>query len=75
MSDFNGSVADWIIKSWDKDTPLKRAETVIENNINYLNVALGNSMIPIRFQIWGSVQDIGKTDEQISGTKAEIIQK
>ena len=75
VSDFNGSVADWIIKSWDKDTPLKRAETVIENNINYLNVALGNSMIPIRFQIWGSVQDIGKTDEQISGTKAEIIQK
>lgn len=41
--------------------------------MNYLNVALGNSMIPIRFQVWGFVQDIGQTDEQISGTSEKVF--
>ena len=41
--------------------------------MNYLNGALGNSMIPIRFQVWGYVQDIGKTDEQISGTANNVF--
>ena len=73
VSDFNGSVPDNVKHSWNKDTALKRAQAVVENNMNYLNMALGNSMIPIRFQVWGSVQDIEKTDEQISGTTQKVL--
>ena len=71
VSDFNGT--NYFSPSWNKKTPLQRAQAVIENNMNYLNVALGNSMIPIRFQVWGYVQDIGRTDEQISGTAENIF--
>ena len=71
VSDFNGS--NYYSHSWNAKTPFERAQAVIRNNMNYLNVALGNSMIPIRFQVWGSVQDIGKTDEQISGTTEKVF--
>ena len=30
-----------------------------------MNWALANSEIPMRFVQWGSVQDIGQTDDQI----------
>ena len=71
VSDFNGT--NYFSRSWNKKTPLQRAQAVIVNNMNYLNMALGNSMIPIRFQVWGYVQDIGKTDEQISGTAENVF--
>ena len=71
VSDFNGS--NYFTPSWNNKTPFQRAQAVIKNNMNYLNVALGNSMIPIRFQVWGFVQDIGQTDEQISGTSEKVF--
>ena len=71
VSDFNGT--NYFSPSWNNKTAFERAQAVIENNMNYLNMALGNSMIPIRFQVWGYVQDIGKTDEQISGTAENVF--
>ena len=72
VSDFNGS--HYFNRPWNEKTPFERAQAVVENNVNYLNVALGNSMIPIRFKVWGSVQDIKKTDEQISGTTQKVFE-
>ena len=51
--------------TWDEDTPLKRVEVTVKANLDYLNVALANSEIPIRYTTWGSFQDIGRTDEEI----------
>ena len=75
VSDFNGSDygTNYFYPPWNEKTPFERAQAVVKNNMNYLNVALGNSMIPIRFQVWGDVQDIKKTDEQISGTTQKVL--
>ena len=51
--------------SWDEDTPLKRVEATVKADLEYLNGALENSEIPIRYVTWGSVQDIERTDAQI----------
>ena len=51
--------------TWDKDTPLKRVEVTVKTDLEYLNVALVNSEIPIRYATWGSFQDIGRNDSQI----------
>lgn len=54
------------MNSWtDGDTPQNRAQTVVTKNLDYMNSALANSEIPIRYVQWGSVQDIGKTEAQI----------
>ena len=73
VSDFNASLPSSVTKHGHLINPQKRTETVLEENINYLNVALGNSRIPIRFRAWGSVQDIGLKDAQITGTTDEVF--
>ena len=52
-------------KAWGGDSPKIRAQAVVDKNLDYMNMALANSEIPIRYVQWGSVQDIGKTEEQI----------
>ena len=54
-----------IRNSWDEDTPHNRAQAVVDRNLDYMNEALANSEIPIRYVQWGSVQDIGQTEAQI----------
>ena len=51
--------------AWGGDSPNIRAQAVIDKNLDYMNMALANSEIPIRYVQWGSIQDIGKTEEQI----------
>ena len=76
VSDFNGYIPRKIIdKLGKKVTPQQRAEVILENNIDYLNVALGNSQIPIRVRAWGSVQDIGLKNSEIIGTSDEVIRR
>ena len=54
------------IDSWeDGDTPHNRAQSTVDANLDYMNYALANSDIPIRYIQWGSVQDIGKTENEI----------
>ena len=65
VSDFNASIPRHANQVGKQISPQIRAETVLENHIDYLNIALGNSRIPIRFISWGSVQDIGLKDSQI----------
>ena len=69
VSDFNGSVPKHIRNTWTEDTPLKRVQAVVKANLDYLNAALANSKIPIRYVAWGSFQDIGKTDAEIAKNK------
>ena len=55
---------------WDEDTPYNRAQTVVNDNLDYMNWALSNSEIPIRYVQWGKIQDIGETGKIIgSGYK------
>ena len=54
-----------IRNSWDADTPQNRAQAVVTRNLDYMNEALANSEIPMRYVQWGSVQDIGQTEAQI----------
>ena len=76
VSDFNGYIPQQIInKLGKKVTPQLRAEIILENNIDYLNIALGNSQIPIRVRAWGSVQDIGLKNSEMIGTSDEVIQR
>ena len=56
-------------------SPLEKAEYALKKNLDYLNVALGNSEIPIRFMAWGSLQNIGKTDAEMGGTSDEVFKK
>ena len=57
--------------TWDEDTPHNRAQAVVNANLDYMNEALANSGIPIRYVQWGTVQDIGKTEQEIgSGFQA-----
>jgi hypothetical protein len=59
------TIPEDIINSWDEDTPHNRAQAVADVNLDYMNYALANSDIPIRYAQWGSVQDIGKTENDI----------
>ena len=59
------TIPEEIRNSWDKDTPHNRAQAVVNSNLDYMNHALANSEIPIRYVQWGSVQDIGRTEAQI----------
>ena len=72
VSDFNGSLPKRVSNSL-RATPSKRAKEVVKNNLHYLNVALAKSMIPIRYMVWGSIQDIGKKDADITGTSKEVL--
>ena len=38
---------------------------MVSANLDYMNAALANSEIPIRYVQWGTVQDIGQTEAQI----------
>ena len=76
VSDFNGYIPRKIIdKLGKKVTHQQRAEVVLESNIDYLNVALGNSRIPIRVRAWGSVQDIGLKNSEIIDTSDKVIHR
>ena len=71
VSDFAGSDSDTfkipqsVIDTWEEDTPLKRLEVTVQANLDYMNTALANSEIPIKYVTWGSFQDIGSTDAEI----------
>ena len=67
VSDFTGgSFPQSVIDSFgEDDTPQKRAEAVVKNNLDYMNFALANSEIPMRYIVWGDVQDIGKTEAEM----------
>ena len=77
VSDFNASIPPWkIINNHGKKiNPQQRAEVVLENNIDYLNVALANSQIPIRVRAWGSVQDIGLKNSDIIDTSDKVLDR
>ena len=64
---WNDTIPETIKKSWKKDTPHNRAQSIANKYVRYMNLALENSKIPIRYMQWGSVQDIGNT-EQETGT-------
>ena len=70
VSDFHGKVPKKITDTWTEDTPLKRVQAVVKENLDYFNAALANSEIPIRYITWGSFQDIGKTDAEMVQTKS-----
>ena len=59
------TIPEDIRNTWDEDTPHNRAQAVVNSNLDYMNYALANSEIPIRYVQWGSVQDIGKTEAEI----------
>ena len=68
---FDTLIPEDVRKTWDEDTPHNRAQAVVNANLDYMNEALANSAIPIRYVQWGSVQDIGKTEKEIgSGFEA-----
>ena len=76
VSDFNATIYSKITgKVVSKISPQQRAEAVVENNIDYLNEALGNSHIPIRVRTWGSIQDIGLTNSEIIGTPNKVFER
>ena len=54
-----------VIDTWDEDSPLNRATATVNANLDYLNFALANSDLPIRYVVWGDIQDIGAKDEEI----------
>ena len=65
------TIPEDVRNTWDEDTPHNRAQAVVNANLDYMNYALANSDIPIRYVQWGSVQDIGKTEQEIgSGFEA-----
>ena len=60
------TIPEDVRNSWtDGDTPHNRAQATVTANLDYMNWALANSEIPIRYVQWGSVQDIGKTEQEI----------
>ena len=62
--------------SLDQDTPHNRAQAVVRKHLDYMNYALANSEIPIRYVQWGDIQDIGKTEQQIgSGCPTKCTQE
>ena len=58
------TIPEDVRNSWEKDTPHNRAQAVVNANLDYMNEALANSDIPIRYVQWGTVQDIGKTEQE-----------
>ena len=67
---WNDSIPEKIKNSWNQDNPFNRAQSVVDKYVKYMNLALVNSRIPIRYMQWGSVQDIGQTEVEIgSGCK------
>ena len=62
---WNDTIPEKIKKSWKKDTSYKRAQSIAKKYVRYMNLALKNSKIPIRYMQWGSVQDIDKTEQEI----------
>ena len=62
---WNDTIPEKIKKSWKKDTPHNRAQSIAKKYVRYMNLALKNSKIPIRYMQWGSVQDIDQTEQEI----------
>ena len=62
---WNDTIPETIKKCWKKDTPHNRAQIIAKKYVRYMNLALRNSKIPIRYMQWGSVQDIGNTEQEI----------
>ena len=73
MSDFDGQVPQNVVDTWDEDTALNRVKATVDANLDYLNFALANSDLPIRFVVWGDIQDIGATDEEIGQQNKSVV--
>ena len=73
VSDFNGSVPQNVIDTWSKDSAFNRANATINANLDYLNFALANSDLPIRYVVWGDIQDIGLTDAEIGQKDKTLV--
>ena len=73
VSDFDGKVPENVSDSWDENTPAKRAEATVNANLEYLNFALANSKLPIRYVVWGDIQDIGMTDAEIGQQNKSVV--
>ena len=73
VSDFSGQVPQNVIDTWDKDSPLNRATATVNANLDYLNFALANSDLPIRYVVWGDIQDIGESDEDIGRKNKTVV--
>ena len=73
MSDFNGQIPQNVIDKWDEDSALNRANATVNANLDYLNFALANSDLPIRYVVWGEIQDIGLTDAEIGQKDKTVV--
>ena len=73
VSDFDGKVPENVSDSWDENTPAKRAEATVNANLEYLNSALTNSKLPIKYVVWGEIQDIGMTDAEIGQQNKSVV--
>ena len=62
-----------VIDTWDEDNALNRATATVTANLDYLNFALANSDLPIRYVVWGDIQDIGATDEEIGRLNKTVV--
>ena len=68
VSDFTGgnNFPQSVIDTFDgEDTAQKRAEAIVKSNLDYMNFALANSEIPMRYIAWGSIQNINKTEAEM----------
>ena len=73
VSDFDGHVPQHVSEGWDENTPAKRARETVNANMEYLNLALANSKLPIRYVVWGDIQDIGMTDAEIGLENKSVV--
>ena len=73
MSDFDGQVPQNVVDTWEEDTALNRVKATVDANLDYLNSALANSDLPIRLAVWGDIQDIGATDEEIGQKEKAVV--
>ena len=73
MSDFDGQVPQNVVDTWEEDTALNRAKATVDANLDYVNSALANSDLPIRLVVWGDIQDIGETDEEIGQKDKAVV--
>ena len=62
-----------VSESWDENTPAKRAEATVNANVEYLNAALENSKLPIKYVVWGDIQDIRMTDAEIGQQNKSVV--
>ena len=69
VSSFTGGkwgVPQKVLDSYEGgDTTQNRAQAIAKDNIKYMNFALANSNVPMRYVQWGSVQDLGKTESDL----------